>query len=123
MNTVALYDVELPKGAERRKFPRLPVDCLVEAEIVTGNRAGMEFRGRIINISKEGLQVTLPAHIAVGSQLCFVLRYGYEDSISVGVVVWASSGSTLAHYGIKILQWCTMDRSLSKQLDALETNP
>ncbi len=101
---------------ERRHATRHPSQYRAEVVVLSGPHAGEELQGQVIDISKEGLGMRMPAGLSKGDQLGFVIfAEGYE-SLCVGNVVWNSPEQNDGRYGLRISRWSYLDPALSHQL-------
>lgn len=105
---------------ERRKFPRLAQEFPISAAVITGENAGSEIEGRALNVSKEGMKVSLPMDMTVGDQISIVLEGDDDSSICLGRVIWKSNEINSRCYGLKITSWSYIELNLYYNLNTLQ---
>jgi hypothetical protein len=85
---------------------------------LTGKHAGEELEGDVIDVSRDGLGLVMPAGVTCGDQLGFVILADGYESLCVGNVVWEKMLDKTARYGLKISRWSYLDPALATQLNS-----
>ncbi|MCG3204287.1 MAG: hypothetical protein KCHDKBKB_01002 [Elusimicrobia bacterium] len=102
--------------SERRRYNRLPIECDVDVVTVSGNRAGDQIAGKVVNISKEGIGVLLRAEIPSRTQVALTIYSEEDQSVASGELIWSKEMPEGILHGIRIIQWSYLEPSIENQL-------
>lgn len=77
-----------PEFLERRRLGRVSLHFDVDVVLFSGNRAGDQITGKIINVSREGVGVVLRSNVEHGTQVAMTIYSNEDQTICSGVVIW-----------------------------------
>jgi len=101
---------------ERRRYVRLPSNLDLDVILFSGNRAGDQITGKVIDTSKEGLGIVLRSNVSPGARVELTIFTEMTESTGSGEVIWRKEVKGRMVHGIKISQWSHLDPSIQHKL-------